>query len=64
VKIDKEVADDQALVIDILKKEKLLVVHGTGFDYPTKDHFRITILPDEKNLEEAMNRLRNYFSAL
>lgn len=64
VKMNMPVADDQKLVIDLLHKEKILVVHGTGFDWKHPDHFRITILPDEKTMEEGMRRLHNYFSAL
>jgi alanine-synthesizing transaminase len=61
-KFEKKVKDDEKLVIDLLKQEKLLVVHGTGFGWHNPDHFRITILPDEKTMEEAMTRLKNFFS--
>ncbi|MGB0653722.1 MAG: aminotransferase class I/II-fold pyridoxal phosphate-dependent enzyme [Thermoplasmatota archaeon] len=50
--------DDKAFVLDFLRQEKVLTVHGSGFD-PTygKDHFRIVMLPDLDTLGSAFDRL-------
>ena len=47
---------------DLLSEEKLLVVHGTGFNWPTHDHFRIVFLPRIEDLEDAVGRLERFLS--
>ena len=39
------ITDDQQFAYDLLAQEKVLVVQGTGFNYPTPDHFRLVFLP-------------------
>lgn len=36
------------------------MVQGTGFNWPTTDHFRIVTLPWVSQLEEAIERLGNF----
>jgi alanine-synthesizing transaminase len=53
--------DDKAFVLDLLEKQHVLTVHGSGFGKTHgKDHFRIVFLPQEDVLEEAMNRLGRF----
>ena len=40
-----EIHDDVQLCLDLLEREKILVVHGTGFNWPTPDHLRVVTLP-------------------
>ncbi len=58
-----EIHDDQKLMYDILKEEKILMVGGTGFNFPTHDHFRIVTLPLESELAEAIERLGNFLAS-
>lgn len=51
------ITDDEKFMLDFLKKEKVLMVHGGGFNLSTPDHFRIVYLPRKEVLEEAMNKL-------
>ena len=51
------VADDEALVLDLVRQEKVLVVHGRGFNYPRPDHFRIVTLPNVADLGDAVRRV-------
>ena len=44
------IGDDEKLVLDLLRQEKILVVQGTGFNWPEPDHFRIVFLPREEEL--------------
>ena len=37
------------MVFDLLQQEKMLIVQGTGFNWPTPDHFRIVFLPAEEH---------------
>lgn len=54
------VMNDQALVIELLRKKKILVTHGTGFNWFEPDHFRLTFLPDEETLTEAIGRIHDF----
>ncbi|CAM4006513.1 pyridoxal phosphate-dependent aminotransferase [Janibacter anophelis] len=62
-RLDPEVyriEDDEAFVIDLLRAKKILVTHGTGFNWPTPDHFRLVTLPDEDVLTEAIGRIAEF----
>ena len=54
--------DDQQLVIDLLRSKKLLVTHGTGFNWPAPDHFRLVTLPEAAVLEEAIGRIADFLA--
>ena len=47
------ISDDERFVMDLLNAEKTLVMHGTAFNWPEPDHFRIVTLPHVKDLEAA-----------
>ncbi len=52
---------DKEFVLDFLNEEKVLTVHGSGFDTEYgADHFRIVILPDTPILETAFERLESF----
>jgi len=51
------VADDVRFCLDLLEEQKLLIVHGSGFNWPRPDHFRIVTLPHAEVLEDAIGRL-------
>ena len=66
-KIDREmykIDDDEQFCLEFLKQEKILLVHGRGFNWKDPDHFRIVYLPTVEELaevEEKMTRfLRQY----
>ncbi|WP_342318546.1 pyridoxal phosphate-dependent aminotransferase [Corynebacterium mayonis] len=64
-KIDTEmynIHDDERFMLDLLKSEKILMVQGTGFNYPKPDHFRVVTLPWASQLENAIERLGNFLS--
>ena len=56
------IKDDEKFVLDLLMKEKVLVVQGSGFNWPHPDHFRIVFLPREDELEEAIKRIASFLS--
>jgi alanine-synthesizing transaminase len=49
--------NDQRFALDLLEKEHVLVAPGTSFNVPYQDHFRITLLPDEKTMAEVFARI-------
>ncbi|CAN5546673.1 pyridoxal phosphate-dependent aminotransferase [soil metagenome] len=57
-----EIHDDAQLVLDLLLQEKILVVQGTGFNWPDHDHLRIVTLPSAHDLTDAIERLGNFLS--
>jgi alanine-synthesizing transaminase len=62
-KLDPEIypiEDDEAFVIELLRAKKILVTHGTGFNWPRPDHFRLVTLPDLHVLEEAIGRIADF----
>ncbi|WP_229007490.1 pyridoxal phosphate-dependent aminotransferase [Methylophilus sp. Leaf408] len=52
--------DDQQFILDLLLEEKVLLVQGTGFNWPSPDHFRVVFLPNVDDLTEAMTRIGRY----
>ena len=48
--------------MEFLQEEKVLVVQGTGFNWPTPDHLRIVFLPNEDDLREAIGRFANFLA--
>ena len=57
------VTDDERFALDLLRDQHLLLVHGTGFNWKTPDHFRIVFLPDKDTLTDAIRRLGDFLSA-
>ncbi|HEL2042380.1 TPA: pyridoxal phosphate-dependent aminotransferase [Streptococcus suis] len=62
-KIDREmyrVEDDEQFVLDFLKQEKVLLVHGRGFNWKDPDHFRIVYLPRVDELAEIQEKMSRF----
>jgi alanine-synthesizing transaminase len=57
-----EIHDDARLVLDLLVQEKILVVQGTGFNWPHPDHLRIVTLPSAHDLGDAVERFGNFLA--
>ena len=54
------ISNDQEFVLELLQEEKVLLVQGTGFNWPHPDHFRIVFLPHEDDLKEAFGRVARF----
>ena len=54
------IVDDQQFAFDLLQEEKVLIVQGTGFNWPKPDHFRIVFLPNADDLTEAIGRIGRF----
>lgn len=66
-KLDTEmfgIEDDEKFVIDLLRAKKILVTHGTGFNWFEPDHFRLVTLPDVDMLTEAIGRIEEFLDSL
>ncbi|NJQ17137.1 pyridoxal phosphate-dependent aminotransferase [Streptomyces bohaiensis] len=51
------IKDDRQMVLDLLRAEQIMIVHGTGFNWPEPDHFRIVTLPPPEQLADAIARI-------
>ncbi len=56
------IQNDQQFVLEMLEEEKVLVVQGTGFNWPHPDHFRVVFLPHEEVLREAFQRMERFLA--
>ena len=54
------VKDDQEFFLQLLEETKVMLVQGTGFNWPDTDHFRIVFLPHEDDLREAIARMARF----
>ena len=58
-----EIHDDEKFMFDLLRAEKIHLVQGTGFNWPTPDHFRVVTLPWARELSDAIERLGNFLAS-
>ena len=56
------IEDDQQFAYELLAEQKVLIVQGTGFNWPTPDHFRVVFLPNTDDLREAMGRIATFLA--
>ncbi|TAK66161.1 MAG: pyridoxal phosphate-dependent aminotransferase [Betaproteobacteria bacterium] len=54
------IKNDQDFVLELLEEEKVLVVQGSGFNWPQPDHFRLVFLPNSDDLAEAIGRIARF----
>ena len=62
-KIDRNmyrIDDDEQFVLDFLKQEKVLLVHGRGFNWQEPDHFRIVYLPRVDELAQIQEKMTRF----
>lgn len=54
------IVDDEKFILDLLLEQKMLLVQGSAFNLPTKNHLRIVFLPEQFVLGDAIDRLANF----
>ena len=62
-KIDRNmyrIDDDEQFVLNFLKQEKILLVHGRGFNWMEPDHFRIVYLPRVEELSKIQEKMTRF----
>jgi alanine-synthesizing transaminase len=57
------IADDRQFFLELLQETRVMLVQGTGFNWPTPDHFRIVFLPHEDDLREAVGRIAKFLES-
>src|SRR5690554_3744018 len=53
--------NDERMVLDLLEQQKILVVHGSAFNWPEPNHFRVVFLPRAEDLTLALSKTRTFF---
>ena len=54
------IADDRQFFMEVLRATRVMLVQGSGFNYPDNQHFRIVFLPHKSDLREAIGRLAKF----
>ncbi|MCU1574032.1 MAG: aminotransferase [Micrococcaceae bacterium] len=65
-KLDPEVypiESDEKFALDLLKQQRILISHGTAFNWIRPDHFRLVTLPNVRDLEEALGRIGEFLAS-
>ncbi|GAB2727585.1 pyridoxal phosphate-dependent aminotransferase [Melaminivora jejuensis] len=56
------IQDDREFFMQVLRATRVMLVQGSGFNYPDNQHFRIVFLPHEDDLREAIGRLAAFLA--
>jgi alanine-synthesizing transaminase len=54
------IEDDRQFFMQVLRETRVMLVQGSGFNFPDNQHFRIVFLPHEDDLREAINRIAKF----
>ncbi|QDL54214.1 pyridoxal phosphate-dependent aminotransferase [Rhodoferax aquaticus] len=57
------IEDDRQFFLELLRETRVMLVQGTGFNWPNPDHFRIVFLPHEDDLREAIGRIASFLES-
>jgi alanine-synthesizing transaminase len=55
--------DDAAFAMALLEEKHVLLVPGSSFNVEYRDHFRLTLLPDEETIDEVFVRIEDLLAA-
>ena len=56
------IEDDRQFFMEVLRATRVMLVQGSGFNFPDNQHFRIVFLPHEDDLREAIGRLATFLA--
>ncbi|GMO27152.1 MAG: pyridoxal phosphate-dependent aminotransferase [Termitinemataceae bacterium] len=54
------IKSDERFMLDLLRKEHILLIHGTGFNWAQPDHFRVVFLPEKEMLSDALTKVGKF----
>lgn len=54
------ITNDEDWALELLRRKKILVSHGSSFNWPAPDHFRLVALPAKRELTEAISRIAEF----
>lgn len=62
-KLDPEmypIESDEKFALDLLTEQRILISHGTAFNWVRPDHFRLVTLPSVSDIEDAVGRIAEF----
>lgn len=57
------IEDDRMFFLEVLQATRVMLIQGSGFNYPDNQHFRVVFLPYEDELRTAIERLAEFFAS-
>ena len=57
---DIKITNDRQFAFDLLAEKHILIVAGSGFDWPTPDHFRLVLLPEAQKIYDAVLQIGDF----
>jgi len=54
------IADDRQFILELLNEEHVLLVQGSGFNWPDMNHARVVFLPNVDDLTDAIGRIGSF----
>jgi alanine-synthesizing transaminase len=66
VKVDAEkfnITNDEQMILDLLRTEKILLVHGSAYNIKEGCYFRLVFLPHVDELKPALEGIANFFKS-
>ena len=54
------ITNDTQFALDFLHEQHVLLIAGSGFNWPEPDHFRVVYLPDVDTLTSSMDKLETF----
>lgn len=63
-KVDEKkfnITDDEKMILDLLRQQKVLLVHGSAFNFFEGVYFRLVFLPHQEELEIAIEGMQKFF---
>ncbi|MBL4826673.1 MAG: aminotransferase class I/II-fold pyridoxal phosphate-dependent enzyme, partial [Spongiibacteraceae bacterium] len=58
------IVNDENMVLDFLQQEKILLVQGSAFNWPSPDHVRVVFLPRKEDLQHAIGCFEQFLSRM
>jgi alanine-synthesizing transaminase len=56
--------DDLAFAMELLEKKHVLIAPGSSFNVPYRNHFRLTTLPTERNMQTVFERIEEVLETM
>ena len=56
------ISNDEQMILDLLRREKILLVHGSAFNFNEGCYFRLVFLPHKDELQPAIDKIGNFFN--
>ncbi|MCP4321696.1 MAG: pyridoxal phosphate-dependent aminotransferase [Alteromonadales bacterium] len=66
IKVDNKkfnITSDEKMILDLLKQEKILLVHGRAFNIKEHNYFRLVFLPHVDELVPALGKIKSFFAS-